>query len=122
MWCIAVGALALQILTTHGSMRVVSVVTAIISVGAAVLCGRALYRAALRRERATVADGGPTTGVEKSPRYGIIVASASGAIAGPGIAAAVSPSLYLPVVSSLMLVPVVYIGAAARDPLNPRVR
>ena len=119
---VAVGGLALQVLTLQGSARVVSAVAAVVSVGSAVLCGRALYRAVMRYERATTGGGSQSHSVEGPMMRRIGLLAIAGAVCGPSLAAVVAPALFMPVMAFLMLVPIAYIDAGARDPLNPRVR
>ncbi len=119
---VAVGGLALQVLTMQGSARVVSAVAAFVSVGLAVLCGRAWYRAVMRYERATPEGRSQSNSVEGPMRRRIGLLAIAGAVCGPSLAAVVAPALFMPVMAFLMLVPIAYIDAGARDPLNPRVR
>lgn len=119
---LAVGGLVLQVLTLQGPARVVSAVSATICVVSAILCGRALYRAAMRDERAATEDRGQSDSIKGPPMRRIGLASIAGAVGASSLAAVLAPTLLMPIVAFLMLVPVAYVDAGVRDPLNPRVR
>lgn len=119
---VAVGGLALQVGTLQGSARVVSAVAAFVCVGSAIMCGRAIYRAAMRYEMAAAEDRGQSDSIEGPPMRRIGLASIAGAVCGPSLAAVLAPTLVMPIMAFLMLVPIAYIDAGARDPLNPRLR
>ena len=113
----------LQIATTVGGARVLSLLGALLAVTSSWVTGHFLYRSAIRREREREISNASNGSLQSKRRQVVLrTALSMGALGGPFVAALLSPLFYLPVVTYLMLVPVAYIDAGARDPSNPRLR